>query len=140
MLEVVVFSKRIMEKTKKGTKAGVPNATKSTEVHQISRQRQVPKSMPAPSFAALQKLLWNKVSVIRNRESLTKAADILAAWQQSLPVPTDRPSHELHNLVLTARLVTEEALLREESRGAHFRADFPQSSPQWQRHLVFTIK
>ncbi|MFH0769448.1 MAG: hypothetical protein V1932_07815, partial [Chloroflexota bacterium] len=30
------------------------------------------------------------------------------------------------------------ALLREESRGAHFRSDFPQTSPRWQRHIVFT--
>ena len=48
--------------------------------------------------------------------------------------------YELANLVLTGRLVTEAALLREESRGAHFRSDFPQSSPQWQRHIIFTKK
>jgi L-aspartate oxidase len=78
------------------------------------------------------------VGVIRDREGLTQAAEILAAWQKSLPPPTDRPSYELHNLVLAGRLMTEAALLREESRGAHFRSDFPQSSPQWQRHIIFT--
>ena len=78
------------------------------------------------------------MSINRNKESLTEAADTLAAWQQSLPIPTDRPSYELNNLVLTGRLVTEAALLREESRGAHFRSDFPQSSPQWRRHIIFT--
>ena len=94
--------------------------------------------MPAPSLSALQQLHWDKVGIIRNKEGLTGAADTLMAWQRSLPQPTDRPTYELNNLVLTGRLVTESALLREESRGAHFRSDFPQSLPQWQRHIVFT--
>ena len=140
MLEVVVFSKRIVEKTGKGIKQKAPGASKGTEAHHLLSQRQVPKTVPAPSLAALQQLHWNKVGVIRDRENLTQAADILAAWQEALPRPTDRPSYELNNLVLTGRLVTEAALFREESRGAHFRSDFPQNSPQWQRHIVFTAK
>ena len=140
MLEVVVFSKRIVEKTRKGIKQKAPDTTRSTEAHQMLSQRQAPESVPVPSFSSLQQLHWDKVSVIRNRENLTQAADTLAAWQKSLPPPTDRPSHELNNLVLTGRLVTEAALLREESRGAHFRSDFPQNLPQWQRHIIFTAK
>jgi len=133
MLEVLVFSKRIMEKTRKAA-----TSSKGVEVHHLLSQRQSPKVMPAPSLSALQQLHWDEVGIIRNKEGLTKSANILAAWQRSLPQPTDRPSYELNNLVLTGRLVTEAALFREESRGAHFRSDFPQSSPQWQRHTVFT--
>jgi L-aspartate oxidase len=80
------------------------------------------------------------VGIIRSQESLAKAAGTLAAWQESLPLPKDRSSYELSNLILTGRLVTEAALLREESRGAHFRSDFPQSSPKWQKHIAFTVK
>ncbi|HEY81972.1 MAG TPA: L-aspartate oxidase [Dehalococcoidia bacterium] len=138
MLEVVVFSKRIMQRTAKEAKGRAPKDTSGANLHCVLRQRETPRSAPAPSFSALQKLLWDKVGVIRDREGLTQAAEILAAWQKSLPPPTDRPSYELHNLVLAGRLMTEAALLREESRGAHFRSDFPQSSPQWQRHIIFT--
>jgi len=81
--------------------------------------------------------MWEKVGIIRSGKSLKEAARTLAAWESMLPQPSDRPSYELNNLVLCARLVTEAALLREESRGAHFRTDFPQSSPEWQRHIVF---
>ena len=140
MLEVVVFSKRIVEKTRKGTSQKAVNTAKGTEVHHVLSQRKAPEPVPAPSLSALQQLHWDEVGVIRNRESLTQTANVLAAWQKSLPPATDRPSYELNNLVLTGRLVTEAALLREESRGAHFRSDFPKSSPQWQRHLVFTAK
>ena len=133
-LEAVVFSKRIIERTTKETKTPSPGQGK--EVHHWLSQRQVLEIMPPPSRSALQQLHWDKVGIIRDKESLTEAADVLATWQESLPQPTDRPSYELNNLVITGRLVTEAALLREESRGAHFRSDFPHSSPQWQRHIV----
>ena len=138
LIEALVFSKRIIEKTKKKARRRVPTASQGTEVRHHLSQRQVPKAVPTPSLSALQQLLWDKVGIIRHQQNLTKAADILAAWQKSLAPPPDRPSYELTNLVLTGRLVTEAALLREESRGAHFRSDFPQSSPQWQRHIIFT--
>jgi len=140
MLEVLVFSKRIMEKTGEGAKKRTPAASQHREDRYLLSQRQVARSVPAPSHSTLQQLLWDKVGIIRNKESLVETADTLAAWQKSLPKPTDRPSYELSNLALTARLITEAALMREESRGAHFRSDFPQSLPQWQRHIVFTSR
>jgi len=138
LLEAAVFSKRIVEKTGKGAKIEAPAASKVVEVHHSLSDRQVPQVVPVPSLSAVQQLHWDKVGIIRSKEGLTQVADILAAWQRSLPQPTDRPSWELSNLVLTGRLVTEAALLREESRGAHFRSDFPRSSPRWQRHIVLT--
>jgi len=81
--------------------------------------------------------MWDKVGIIRSGKSLEWATSILATWQSLLPQPNDRPSYELNNLVLCARLMTEAALLRKESRGAHFRTDFPQTLPEWQRHIVF---
>ncbi|MFC1903476.1 L-aspartate oxidase [Chloroflexota bacterium] len=140
MMEVVVFSKRIMAKTRKGRKQKSTDIAKGTEVHHRLNQRQTSESVPEPNLSALQQLHWDKVSVIRSRETLMQAVDILATWQNSLHLPGNRSSYELNNLVLTGRLVTEAALLREESRGAHFRSDFPKSSPQWQHHIVCTAK
>lgn len=134
LLEAVVFSKRIVKRTTMETEASSTDQGK--EVHHSLEQRRIPEIVPAPSLSALQQLHWDKVGIIRNKESLTQAADILATWHKSLPQPADRPSYELSNLILTGRLVTEAALLREESRGAHFRADFPHCLPQWQHHIV----
>ncbi|MFC2042416.1 L-aspartate oxidase [Chloroflexota bacterium] len=135
LLEAVVFSQRTIEKTIRGTVTEA-RTVGLKESHFSLAQRSSPREVPELSRAALQQLLWDKVGIIRNKEGLTQAADILAAWQGALPQPSDGPSCELANLVLIGRLVTEAALLREESRGAHFRLDFPQRSPQWQRHIV----
>ncbi|MFC1871216.1 L-aspartate oxidase [Chloroflexota bacterium] len=136
MLEVLVFSKRIMSKT---TREGHSENTarKPAPSPYRLRQRQSAGNRATSSLSALQQLHWDKVGIIRDREGLTEAADTLAGWQGALPRSTDRPSFELNNLVLTGRLVTEAALIREESRGAHFRADFPRHSPQRQQHIVF---
>jgi L-aspartate oxidase len=138
LIEALVFGKRIIEKTRERAKGRAPAASRGTEVHHSLSQRQVSEVMPTFSLSALQQLLWDKVGIIRDQKNLIKAADTLAAWQKSLVPPTDRPSYELNNLVMTGRLVTESALLREESRGAHFRSDFPQNFPQWQHHVILT--
>ncbi|MFC2072643.1 L-aspartate oxidase [Chloroflexota bacterium] len=138
LLEAVVLSKRIIKKTSERAKIETPAISQGTEVYHPLSQRQAPPIVTAPSLSAVQILHWDKVGIMRDKEGLTHAADILAAWQKSLPQPTDRPSYELSSLILTGRLVTEAALLREESRGAHFRTDLPQNLPQWQHHIVFT--
>ena len=138
MLAVVVFSKRIVEKTAKAIED--KGTTKRAESRYTLSQRPPSRRAPKPSLVTLKQLHWEKVGVIRSKEGLTEAADTLWAWQKVLPRPTDRPSYELCNLVLTGRLVTKAALLREESRGAHSRSDFPQTSAEWQKHIVFTNK
>jgi succinate dehydrogenase/fumarate reductase flavoprotein subunit len=51
-------------------------------------------------------------------------------------MPT-RESIELSNMITAARLVTRTALEREESRGAHFRTDFPDiDDANWQHHIL----
>jgi len=138
LLDALVFSKRIIKRTIQKQGLSPPDTSQAKYVHYKLSPRPVPKGLPTPSLSALQQLLWEKVGIIRNKEGLTQAVETLAGWQKRLPRPVDRPTHELSNLILTGRLVTEAALLREESRGAHFRTDFPQTSPEWQCHIVFT--
>lgn len=136
LLEAVVFSRRVVKRTiEKTRRKATPRTGK--DIQSSLKKRPLPRKVPVASLRALQQLHWDKVGIIRDREGLNQAADTLAAWQQSLPPPADRPSHELSNLILTGRLVTEAALTRQESRGTHFRTDFPKSSPEWQRHVIF---
>ncbi|MCK4331769.1 MAG: L-aspartate oxidase, partial [Dehalococcoidia bacterium] len=117
LLEVVVFSKRIVERTQEMDKlVSIPGSTKAD--YYCLSERQVSKTSSRFSLPNLQSLLWDKVGIVRSGEGLAEAADTLASWQSSMPQPTDRPSYELNNMILNARLMTEAALLRQESRGA----------------------
>ena len=134
LLEVLVFSKRIVEKSKLNANKGTPadGDTYSLEERSIDS-----KPLKPLSLTALQSLLWDNVGIVRSREGLEGAASILASWEKTLLPPTDRPSYELASMVIAGRLMVEAALLRGESRGAHFRTDYPQTSEEWQKHIVF---
>jgi L-aspartate oxidase len=132
LLETIVFAKRVVQRTLlKELTVNDPSA------EAISLSQPKPADVPALDLGALQSLMWDKVGIVRDGRSLAEAKAILSAWQATLPAPTDRPSHELSNLLTCARLVTEGALMREESRGAHYRSDFPERSQAWHRHIVF---
>jgi L-aspartate oxidase len=137
LLEAIVFSKRIIEKAADKSKLIRPVSNEEKIIPRSLGKRPVKKGLPSASLTGLQQLLWEKVGIIRDKEGLTQAIDRLSAWQQSLPAPADPASRELHNLIFTGRLMTEAAYIREESRGAHYRSDFPETSPQWQTHIVW---
>jgi L-aspartate oxidase len=140
LLEAIVFSRRIVERTANKVKDKAPNTEQIRNMQVSLSQRPTPKILPVPGLAALQQLHWDKVGIIRDKEGLNQAAGVLAGWQNSLPKPTDQPSYELSNLILTGRLLTEAACIREESRGAHFRSDFPETLPKWKCHIVWQNK
>jgi succinate dehydrogenase flavoprotein subunit len=86
-------------------------------------------------------LMWRDVGPFRNAPGLARAADRLAALRGELPELTIGPEHafnpmladwyELRASLLAAAAVTQAALRREESRGAHQREDFPEACPAW---------
>jgi len=132
LLETVVFAKRVVQRTLDSPNTPAPAAPDARPLSGAA-----PAEAPHPDRAALQALMWEKVGIVRDGPALNEAARLLDAWEAALPAPCDRPSHELANLVLLGRLVTEAALQREESRGAHYRRDFPEPRPEWLRHIVF---
>ncbi len=134
LLEVLVFGKRIVERSKIATDTAT---SVGKEVFSLGAREEGSRSPSGLSLTALQALLWENAGIVRSGEGLQEAATTIADWEKGIKKPTDRPSYELANMVLVGRLMTEAALMREESRGAHFRSDFPQQSDSWLRHIVF---
>ncbi len=84
------------------------------------------------SRADLQQLMWDAAGLARNGDDLAQAVAELRRWKS--PVVTDAKAAEDANLLVVARAVVASALARQESRGGHYRTDFPQTDPAQARH------
>jgi L-aspartate oxidase len=84
------------------------------------------------SRSDLQQLMWDAAGLSRNAVDLAEAAAELATWRA--PEVTDAKAAEDANLLVVARAVVASAFARQESRGGHFRSDFPEADPKQARH------
>jgi len=132
LLETVIFAKRVVMRTLDSPETSARETEEAVDLGPAA-----PGETEPPSREGIQSLMWNEVGIVRDGDGLARAKAMLAAWQSQLQATVDRPSQEAADLLTCGRLVTEAALLREESRGAHYRTDFPEPREEWQRHLVF---
>src|SRR5262249_17801460 len=87
---------------------------------------------------SLRSMMVRHMGVIRDRAGLEEARHDTAFWCRYVLARefTSRAGWELQNLLTIARLMIHSALAREESRGVHFRGDFPErNDAAWQRHV-----
>jgi L-aspartate oxidase len=84
--------------------------------------------------AAVRRLMWEKAGLVRDEAGLTFAVEELRRLAARHP----RAAGEARNLLGIGRLVAEAALERRESRGGHYRSDYPNPDPRWQRRLFLT--
>jgi L-aspartate oxidase len=131
LLETVVFAKRVVERSLESGPGAAPLTDGALELSARGEG-----AMP-PDRAGVQSIMWENVGIVRHRDGLDLASRTLAGWRAAMPPPHDRQTHELANLLLVGQLMSEAALLREESRGAHYRTDFPHARDEWRRRLVF---
>ena len=78
----------------------------------------------------LKTTMWQNVGIYRNEKSLNQAlCDIIQIEKEfnKLDFCANIAEYELRNMIITSKLVTKSALLRKESRGAHYRTDFLQA-------------
>lgn len=87
----------------------------------------------------LQTLMWNQVGMERNATDLEAALQQLNNWLVTMPESQTPAEHELANLTLLGRLMAQAALTRTESRGGHYRADYPTTDPEWRRHISLDV-
>ncbi|MET0767341.1 MAG: L-aspartate oxidase, partial [Aeromicrobium sp.] len=84
------------------------------------------------SRADLQQIMWDAAGLARTGADLEQAAAELRRWKS--PAVTDAKAAEDANLLVVARAVIASALARQESRGGHYRTDFPQPDPGRANH------
>jgi L-aspartate oxidase len=87
----------------------------------------------------IQEMMWSKVGVVRNRQGLQEAVKQLESENTALPPKTSRRNCEAINIHIAASLIARSALARLESRGAHYRVDYPEHDDlKFRKHSVTT--
>ncbi len=130
LMETVVFGKRVVEALAEGEGLHAP-ASGGVE---LVREHGV--ATPSDRML-LQRLMWDCAGIERTAEGLRTARDAASSWESDLQGDS-RDWHERRQMGVLARLMLRAALSREESRGAHYRADFPgRDDARWRRSQVY---
>jgi L-aspartate oxidase len=125
LLEAVVFAARVADDVKDRvvTDAAAPARTSFAPSMEPS----------AEDVAQLRKTMARHVGVVRDRAGLTEALAVIAKLEKNCR------SVRFLNMLTTAKLIAAAALARTESRGGHYRSDFPNSDPAWRRRTFITL-
>ena len=94
----------------------------------------------------IKNLMWEKVAIVRDEKTLNEALGQLQEMQkdiENLDVSDKKQYNtelvtalEVINMVEICILTVKSAILRRESRGAHFRSDFPETKDEWKKSIV----
>jgi L-aspartate oxidase len=119
LLEALVYGSRVATDIKSAViaKGTPPRLDKAGVTRDESARDQ------AQAASDLRNVMYSNVGLVRNerglREALLRIGELDAGF--------DRAANELRNLLVVGRLVAEAALARPESRGSHYRSDYPQT-------------
>jgi L-aspartate oxidase len=98
--------------------------------------------------SSLRSVMWRNVGIERHGDRLAETREIIAFWSRYVMDKTFHPSAggeasatagwELQNMLTVCALISSAAYTRSESRGAHFRQDYPtRDDVHWRLHLLW---
>lgn len=96
---------------------------------------------PSVVVGMIKDVMWNYVGLIRDDEKLQHAQKEIKRLQQEAGLLVGESVKELqscleiHDMLDVAEAIILAALERKESRGAHYRSDYPQMDPAWERNI-----
>ena len=126
LLEAVVYAARIAEDI---------GGSHIAEPARLTAASMIPRNsaMPALSETNLRAMMTSHVGVTRNGEQLAEAVRTFASLER------DAGNVALRNMATTALLVATSAWARRESRGAHYRIDYPAERPELAHRTMTTL-
>ncbi len=125
----------------KRTKMSLPGSPAPKPGETVNLVPVVPKPQKMTPAATVLKtirdIMWNKVGILRSAKELAEALRLFATLELPHSAHPGRAEHELRNLHVLATVIARSGLAREESRGSHYRSDFPyRDDEKFQKHSV----
>ena len=136
LLEGIVFGARVAQAL---TTPSAPNLRRRTVPHVEELTLGSRANVTLPVRERMRALMWDEIGIRRHQAGLDRARAVLETWASALP-DNGVESHETANLALVGWAMAEAALRREESRGAHYRIDFPDLRREWRRRQLFVVR
>ena len=137
LLEGLVFGKTAGQSASRRTKADTSNIKHPLIKHQIPHSDRT-RLDTADVRNSLRALMWRNVGITRKAQPLTEAQEIIRFWQRYVMDKIfDGPAGwECQNMLTVCQLMARSALQRRESRGVHFRSDFPNTDDKhFKKHI-----
>ena len=140
LLEGLVFGARAAEAMR------APIATPSLAAALVEPMGDAGSMSAPPEPFAIRDLMWRHAGLVRTAEGLRAAVPQLAAWRAAAAArraaaPADRECRRVASLATVGLLIARAALRREETRGGHFRADFPNRDDiHFQKHFADALR
>lgn len=143
LLESLVFSKRAVSVIHEAWPTNPPSVRFKDQPPileiDVASQESVQETQVVDRVE-LQTLMWDSVGLARTQDELLHAADVLTHWRPASTQNRLFTDWEDANLLLLAQIVTQAALARHESRGSHYRLDYPQQDPSLARPITLVGK
>jgi L-aspartate oxidase len=118
-----------------GARAGA--CMKGTADDRLLERGEAPAGeFPCCGEQEIRTVAWKKCGILRSGESLREACQILKSHAGVVSAGPSLAAHELRNIHTVASLIARCALAREESRGGHYRVDFPVKRPEFEKHSL----
>lgn len=138
LLECLVFTKRVAERImRKGAVIG------NIQFVRNNKKIQCPSYYPLPRKREIQQKMMDYAGIVRTEEGLLTLKTWLQQYEQAWEIPLQyeqKEDIEIAQMLQLCFLIVQSALAREESRGAHYRADFPYVKNEWEQKKVITCK
>lgn len=132
LLEALVFGERVARAASEWAENREAPRSTAADLEGGQRPAPVDAAQAARALHEVRELMWSTVGVVRNAADLEQTLERFDALSAEFPADS-----AIHDTIGLASLMALAALRRCESRGGHYRSDFPQPSERWQMHTIF---